>query len=87
MRRASARRAATSLGGLIALALLPKCPLCAAAYLTALGLSASIAAVLAPFLRLAAMLLVVAALLACLFALWRTRERGAAASCRMRGPC
>jgi len=80
-RRAGARRAATSIGGLIALAVLPKCPLCVAAYLTALGLSASIAALLAPFLRLGALLVVVLALLAGLFALWRTRERQAAPAC------
>jgi hypothetical protein len=76
---ASARRAATSLGGLIALALLPKCPLCIAAYLTAFGLSASIAALLAPLLRPAAALVLVAALLACLFVLWRHRR--AATTC------
>jgi hypothetical protein len=77
--RASARRAATSLGGLIALALLPKCPLCIAAYLAAFGLSASIAGLLAPLLRPAAALVLVAALLACLFVLWRLRR--AATTC------
>jgi hypothetical protein len=77
--RASARRAATSLAGLIVLALLPKCPFCVAAYLTALGLSASIAALLAPLLRPAAALVLVAALLACLFAVWR--QRRAATTC------
>lgn len=61
------------------LTLLPKCPLCIAAYLTAFGLSASIAALLAPLLRPAAALVLVAALLACLFVLWRHRR--AATTC------
>jgi hypothetical protein len=74
LRQVLARRAATSLGGVLALAFLPKCPLCIAAYLTAFGMSASIAAILAPYLRPSAALLVVAALLGCTFGLWRARQ-------------
>lgn len=59
LRRRVARNAIASLGPGVLLALAPKCPLCVAAYLTASGLGAGAAAGAAPWLRPAAVGLLV----------------------------
>jgi hypothetical protein len=59
-----------SVGGVLGFLLLPKCPLCVAAWLGALGVGAGAASVLAPLLRPAALLLAAALLLR---VLWSVR--------------
>jgi hypothetical protein len=63
----AARAAAATLG----VALLPKCPLCIAAYLTSFGLGSAAAAVAAPLLRPFAWLLAGASFLALAGSAWR----------------
>jgi predicted lysophospholipase L1 biosynthesis ABC-type transport system permease subunit len=46
-----AGRASASLGAIVLAALIPKCPLCVAAWLSALGLGASLGALVAPIVR------------------------------------
>ena len=46
-----ARRAFTSVMAALGVALVPKCPLCVAAYLASVGVSVSAAAAVAPWLR------------------------------------
>jgi hypothetical protein len=75
------RSAAASVGATLALVFLPKCPLCVAAYLTALGVSAGLASLAAPFVRPAAFLVASASLGALLIGLWRLRKRRQAPSC------
>lgn len=53
--------AASSLAGLLSLVLLPKCPLCIAAYLAGLGLGTGAAAFAAPLVRPLAIVLALAA--------------------------
>jgi len=79
---AAARRRRAGLGWAvapwIALAALPKCPLCIAAYLSAIGIGAGVAAPLAsvvlPAARGAAVVAVVASALWVAHAIWRTRR-------------
>jgi hypothetical protein len=66
-RRATGRGAATSIGSSIAFALAPKCPLCVAAWLSALGLGATGAGVVAPLLRPIALCLAIGAALVVAF--------------------
>jgi hypothetical protein len=84
MRRPDLGRAGAivgSMAGVIGAVLAPKCPLCAAAMLTALGASSTAALEVAPFVRVIAV--VVAALSAVVFATlaWRRRLRATAARC------
>lgn len=58
------RRAASSLGAALILALTPKCPLCVAAYLVSLGVSARAARSAAPWVQPLAWLLMLSALAA-----------------------
>jgi hypothetical protein len=84
MRRSDVRRAgafAGSMAGVIGAVLVPKCPLCAAAMLTALGASSTAALEVAPFVRVIA--IVVAALSVLVFGAleWRRRARATDARC------
>jgi hypothetical protein len=86
-----ARGAVSSVGAVLALALLPKCPLCVAAYLVGLGVSVSAAQSAAPFVRPAAWALAIVASLALAAGIWRSRKRPtpsrAEASDQQRGTC
>ena len=74
-------RAASSFGaGLVAL-LVPKCPLCVAAYLASVGLSAGASHGAAPFVRPVAFTVAGLALLALALGVWRTRRRRAGPRC------
>jgi hypothetical protein len=77
-------RGATSVGTLVAVALLPKCPLCVAATLSALGVGAAAAGTLAPFVRPLGFALIVAAWAA---VAWSERRRWLARRERSRGGC
>ncbi|HVY28732.1 MAG TPA: hypothetical protein VHB79_19385 [Polyangiaceae bacterium] len=85
------RRATSSIFAMLGLLLMPKCPLCVAAYLVSLGVGVEAAHSAAPFVRPLAWLLVLAALAALGLGLWRARSRtrSAAAACccepRVRG--
>lgn len=70
-------RLAWSLAPAIALAVLPKCPLCVVAYLSAIGIGAGIAAPLAGVLVPVARVAAVAALVA--IAVWAARRAHRAA--------
>jgi len=74
-RRSHAGRAASSVCAGLGLVLLPKCPLCVAAYLIGLGVSAGAAHGAAPFIRPIAWLLALAASSALAAGLWRSRTR------------
>lgn len=77
-RREAARRAAgasASLGAIALAALIPKCPLCVAAALSALGLGAAISASLAPVVRPLGLALAVVALVLAARGEWRRRRR------------
>ena len=89
MRARSARAAggATSLGTLLAVALLPKCPLCVAAMLSGLGLGAAATGRLAPLVRPLGLALVVAALLAVAWMEWRRWRGRRGRSAPSRGGC
>ena len=69
------RRAASSAGATLGLLLLPKCPLCVAAYLVSLGVGVEAAHDAAPLVRPLAWLLVLGALSALGLALWQARRR------------
>jgi hypothetical protein len=84
-RRDRTRRAASasaSLGALLVAALIPKCPLCVAAALSALGLGATLGSALAPLLRPVGFGLAVVALVVFGRAEWRRRTRRAEATPR-----
>jgi hypothetical protein len=70
-----ARRAASTLGALLSLVLLPKCPLCIAAYLTSLGFGVSASAFAAPLVRPLAAALAATAFVALGYGLWRHQRR------------
>jgi hypothetical protein len=72
---ARASRAASSLGALVSLVFVPKCPLCVAAYLMSLGAGAGAAAWAAPLIRPLALALGVTAFTALLVGAWRGRRR------------
>jgi hypothetical protein len=74
-------RTVSSLAATLALLLVPKCPLCVAAYLGALGLSATAASLAAPLVRPLAWLGVAAAVAKLGLGAWRSRKREVAASC------
>ena len=76
-----ARRVGSSLLAALVVALMPKCPLCIAAYLTGLGLSVGAAALVAPLLFPAAVVLSVV-LLVSLVLLSLQRRRTQTESCR-----
>ena len=84
-RREAARRAAgasASLGAIALAALIPKCPLCVAAALSALGLGAAVSASLAPVVRpIGRALAVVALVLAARAECRRRRRRGCERAC------
>jgi hypothetical protein len=80
-------RAGRAIAATLGVVLLPKCPLCVAAYLVSFGLSASAAACLAPLIRPLALTLATLACLALGYGSWRSRTqrltttRRASASC------
>jgi hypothetical protein len=67
----SARRVVSAIGAAFGLILMPKCPLCVAAYLVSFGVGASAAHAVAPLIRPAAWLLMAAAALALVASLRR----------------
>jgi hypothetical protein len=69
------RSACLSSPGLLLTLIAPKCPLCAAAWLSSLGAGSALAAQLAPWLRPAALLGAALALLLLTAALARGRKR------------
>jgi len=70
-----AARASASIGALVAAALLPKCPLCVAAVLSALGIGASVSASVAPALRPLGIAVAVLALVLFARGEWRRRRQ------------
>ncbi len=68
-------RALSSLGAALGVALLPKCPLCIAAWLAGFGLSASAAHAAGPFVRPAAYALASLTLLALMLGFWQSRTQ------------
>jgi hypothetical protein len=68
-------------GATLAVALLPKCPLCVAACLTAFGVGAGAAGAAAPFVRPAALIFALLALSAFAVGAWRARKRGQTPAC------
>jgi hypothetical protein len=79
----------TSLAAIVATALVPKCPLCVAAALSALGIGAAAAHRMAPFVRAGGVVLAVIAGLTLLFLEWRRRASMKLALSSMKGvlPC
>jgi hypothetical protein len=74
-------RAASSVGAALALLLVPKCPLCVAAYLGALGVSASVVPIAAPLVRPVAWLGALLAAVLLVLGVWRRRRREVATGC------
>jgi hypothetical protein len=74
LRRAA--RASASLAALVVAVLIPKCPLCVAAALSALGLGATLGSWLAPAVRPLGLGLAVAGLLVFARSEWHRRRRG-----------
>ena len=77
---------ASSVGAVLCALLLPKCPLCVAAWLGAAGLGAGAATLVAPLVRPAALLLAAMALLALAWSLGRSLSARIAPA-RGRGDC
>ncbi len=73
-RAGSLTGAASSLSAVLILAFLPKCPVCVAVWLGAVGLGASSAALAAPLLRPAAYALGAASALLLGWSAWRARK-------------
>jgi hypothetical protein len=79
IRAAGASGAISSLGSAACLALLPKCPMCVAAFLAAAGLGAESASAIAPFVRPFAVATTAMALFVFIGLAWRAlvlRRRG-----------
>ena len=74
-------RAASSFGAALIAILVPKCPLCVAAYLAGFGLSAAAAARAAVFVRPSALVLAAVTLVALAFGVWQRRTRTSAPRC------
>jgi hypothetical protein len=74
-------RAAAAIATVIAAVLLPKCPVCIAAYLAALGLGAGAAHGAAPFVRPVVFAVASFAAVALVLGLWRVRRGRAAERC------
>jgi hypothetical protein len=74
-------RAASASGAALIALLLPKCPLCVAAFLAAAGASASVAQGAAALVRPAAFTVAAIALLAFAIGTWRRRRARAAHDC------
>src|SRR5688572_4110230 len=74
-------RAASSVGAALLAVLVPKCPLCVAAYLTSLGLGAAASHSAAPFVRPAAFMLAAVSLIVLALGVWRRHKRRTAPSC------
>ena len=72
---------ATSLAAIVATALVPKCPLCVAAALSALGLGAAIAQQIAPFVRTLGFTMGAVALVTLIVLEWRRRRGPACGRC------
>lgn len=68
-------RAGRAIAAALGLVLLPKCPLCIAAYLVSFGVGTSAAALAAPLIRPLAMLLAGTALLALLVGVARSKAK------------
>ena len=66
---------ASSVGAVLGLIFLPKCPLCIAAYLASFGVGAGAAAFAAPLLRPLAVVLALMAFAALLRSAWRSVAR------------
>lgn len=79
---AAPRRALTTATTALGVVLVPKCPLCVAAYLAGIGASAGTAAALAPWARPAAWLLLALSLGGWLFEWSRRRRLPTAPCCR-----
>ncbi|MES1184283.1 MAG: hypothetical protein ABUL60_10735 [Myxococcales bacterium] len=81
-------RAGRAIAAALGLVLLPKCPLCIAAYLVSFGVGTGAAALAAPLIRPLAMLLAGTALLALLASAWRAKaKRAQPAERRSRAAC
>jgi len=80
--------ASTSIGAIVVAALIPKCPLCIAAALSAIGVGATLASSLAPIVRPIGIGLAVVALIVLGSGEWRRRkQRACAGACgRPRSP-
>jgi hypothetical protein len=70
-----AASASASVGTIVLAALIPKCPLCVAAALSALGVGATVGSAVAPFLRPVGLALAVFALVVFGRSEWRRRAR------------
>jgi hypothetical protein len=75
-------RGVSSLGAAIVALLVPKCPMCVAAYLASLGLGAGVSHSAAPFVRPVAFTIAGVAALALALGAWRIGRRRAAPCCR-----
>jgi len=73
--------AGTSVLAIVGAALVPKCPLCVAAALTALGLGGAIAQRVAPFVRTSGFAIGGVALALFVFFAWPRRRRVTAGGC------
>lgn len=74
-------RAVSSVGAALVAALVPKCPLCVAAYLTSFGLGAGASHSAAPFVRPFGFTVAGVAALALVLGVWRSRRRRARGCC------
>jgi len=71
-------RASGSVGALVLAALVPKCPFCIAAALTALGMGAGVSSAVAPVVRPAALVLAGLAIVLAAWGAWRRSKDGTA---------
>lgn len=73
-------RASASIGAIVVAVLIPKCPLCIAAWLSAIGVGATLGLTLAPVVRPSVIALAVLALVVVARGEWRRRRRRLCAS-------